>query len=224
MKTLIVLVLGEFFISLIPVPGDYAWYTHDVLTHTRLAVLAFLLASYVPYRQLALRCAVTWYALAETLHALAELCWYFTDTYLPYVDGLRVALAMVVLVWYVRRRYDLPSDPLDGRHVFLVYSKPRSVQGWLLAMAGKPVGGLSVYCRGFWYHYKHGVFVKSELGQLSTRLHSHVIIKADSCDDKFITIINDLVGTRWSILHNCMTVLLPVVVLRRRVPWMPTRR
>lgn len=224
MKILITLVVVEFLVSAVPVSGDYAWYTHDILTHARVAALAAWVTSLIDYRQLALRCCLGWYTVAEVLHILTEIWWYFFDAYLPYLDWLRVGVALVVMAWYLYRQYEIPSDPLDGRHVFIVRRKPSGVQDWLLSMVGRATGGTSVYCRGFWYHYRHGEFVKSDKSELSTRLDRHVIIKSKRCDDEFVALINSIVGTRWTLIHNCMTLVLPVAVLRRRVPWMPGRR
>ncbi|CAH9012560.1 conserved hypothetical protein [Vibrio phage 141O35-1] len=199
--------------------ANTAWYIDDIVDSVQVIVLCALLARLVK-RKIATWCIVVAYGACEAVEMLSNLVWYAFNTYNPWLDGLRVCIAVIALGYYRLRKYDIASDKLSSSHMYLTYRKPCTRQDRLLALFGMPLGGVGVYCRGQWYHYKHGVFVISECKPNT----NHVIIQAKTYRKSVIYQLEDMAGTRWGILHNCMTEILPIVRLGRRLPFLPTPR
>ncbi|CAH9016326.1 conserved hypothetical protein [Vibrio phage 382E49-1] len=198
---------------------DTAWYVDDAVDSVQVIVLCAIIAR-LSVKHIATWCLVVAYGTCETVEALSNIAWYAFDWYNPYLDTLRVCVALLALGYYRLRRYDVTSDALRSTHMYLTYRKPCTRQDRMLALFGMPLGGVGVYCRGQWYHYKHGVFVISECKPNT----NHVIIQAKAYKKSVINQLEDMAGTQWSILHNCMTEILPIVRLGRRLPFLPTPR
>ncbi|CAM0043949.1 hypothetical protein VPHK459_0059 [Vibrio phage K459] len=198
---------------------DTAWYVDDVVDSVQVIVLCAIIAR-LSVKHIATWCLVVAYGTCETVEALSNIAWYAFDLYNPYLDTLRVCVALLTLGYYRLRRYDVTSDSLRSTHMYLTYRKPCTRQDRMLALFGMPLGGVGVYCRGQWYHYKHGVFVISECKPNT----NHVIIQAKAYRKSVINQLEDMAGTRWGLLNNCMTEILPIMRLGRRVPFLPKRR
>ncbi|AUR98483.1 hypothetical protein NVP1251O_52 [Vibrio phage 1.251.O._10N.261.55.E5] len=198
---------------------DTAWYVDDVVDSVQVIVLCAIIAR-LSVKHIATWCLVVAYGTCETVELLSNIAWYAFDLYNPYLDTLRVCVALLALGYYRLRRYDVTSDSLQSSHMYLTYRKPCTRQDRMLALFGMPLGGVGVYCRGQWYHYKHGEFVISECKPNT----NHVIIQAKAYKKSVIYQLEDMAGTRWGLLHNCMTEILPIVRLGRRLPFLPTPR
>ncbi|AUR98386.1 TMhelix containing protein [Vibrio phage 1.250.O._10N.261.55.E11] len=198
---------------------DTAWYLDDVVDSVQVIVLCAIIAR-LSVKHIATWCLVVAYGTCETVEAVSNIAWYAFDLYNPWVDVIRVVIAVIALGYYRLRRYDVTSATLHSSHMYLTYRKPRTRQDRMLALFGVPLGGVGVYCRGSWYHYKRGVFVISECKPNT----NHVIIQAKAYKKSVINQLEDMAGTRWGILHNCMTEILPIVRLGRRLPFLPTPR
>ncbi|QZI89544.1 hypothetical protein SIPHO076v1_p0011 [Vibrio phage PS34B.1] len=200
-------------------PPDTAWYVDDVVDSVQVIVLCAIIAR-LSVKRIATWCLVVAYGTCETVEALSNIAWYAFDWYNPYLDAVRVCVAILALGYYRLRRYDVTSDTLQSTHMYLTYRKPCTRQDRMLALFGMPLGGVGVYCRGNWYHYKHGVFVISECKPNT----NHVIIQAKAYRKSVINQLEDMAGTRWGLLNNCVTEILPIMRLGRRVPFLPKRR
>ena len=198
---------------------DTAWYVDDVVDSVQVIVLCAIIAR-LSVKHIATWCLVVAYGTCETVEVLSNIAWYAFDLYNPYLDMSRVCVALLALGYYRLRRYDIPSDMPRSSHIYLTYRKPRTRQDRMLALFGIPLGGVGVYCRGNWYHYKQGVFVISECKPSK----NHVIIQAKTYRKSVINQLEDMAGTRWTMMNNCMTEIIPLVWLGRRVPCLPKRR
>ena len=198
---------------------ETAWYLDDVVDSVQVIVLCAIIAR-LSVKHIATWCVIVAYGTCETVEMLSNIAWYAYDLYNPYVDALRVCVAVIALSYYRLRRYDVSSDALRSSHMYITYRKPTTRQDRLLALFGVPLGGVGVYCRGYWYHYRHGTFIISECKPNT----NHVIIQAKVYEKDTITQLEDMVGTKWGILHNCMTEILPVVRFGKRIPFLPKPR
>lgn len=63
----------------------------------------------------------------------------------------------------------------------------------------------------YYYHYRHGILVKDSKKLLQAKKEKFVIIKSKSYDKETISKIEQLVGTRWSIINNCFTRIRPLL-------------
>ena len=217
-KSVISLAVLELLSRYVATPSTI-WYVDDIVDSVQVIVLCAIIAR-LSVKHIAAWCVVVAYGACETLEVLSNLAWYVFATYNPYLDSLRVCVAILALGYYRLRKYDVTSDTLQSSHMYLTYRKPCTRQDRMLALFGMPLGGVGVYCRGQWYHYKHGVFVISECKPNT----NHVIIQAKTYRKSVINQLEDMAGTRWGILNNCMTEILPIVRLGRRIPFLPKRR
>lgn len=215
-RILAALVILEFSIRFF-VSGDNIWYSDDIVDSVQVIALCYLLAHHVR-RNILAWCITVAYGMCETLEALSNIVWYYLGWYNSYLDAVRVIVALIVLSYYRYRRYDIPTATrLSPSYFYLTYRRPVSLQDRLLTLIGTPLGGVGVYTRGNWYHYSNGQFVVSCM-QPSNK---HVMIKSEKYSDNVIKRLNELVGTRWGLLNNCMTEILPVVRLGRRIALIP---
>lgn len=196
--------------SNVPVSDDFVWYWHDLGQSARLVVMAALVTYLLPYRMLAAKTLALCYTAAESVQWGFSFYWYAFDAYNPHVDEWRALAASVCFIYYLLRRYEVRSDPLDEDHMFLVYNKPDDAQSFLLSLFGRAVGGVGVYARGQWWHFHHGKLVRSKLPHSVKR----VTIQSVSYDRHYVDELKRLEGLQWGLTTNCVTIL-----LRRVVTW-----
>lgn len=205
-RTLLALVVLELA-TRFTVTGDNVWYVDDIVDSVQVVTLCVLLASLVR-DQILPWCIVVAYGMCETLEALSNVAWYWLNVYNPYLDTIRVVVALLVLSFYRYRRYSLPSVTCPSpSYMYITYRKPTTRQDRLLALFGVPYGGVGVYCRGEWYHYSRGRFIVSSMQPRD----NHVMIRAQRYNPNVIERLNELVGTEWGLLNNCMTRVYPLI-------------
>ena len=91
-------------------------------------------------------------------------------------------------------------------------SKASGIQDYILALLNKyELGSYGLYYNGNYYHYRHGILVKDSKKLLQAKKEKFVIIKSKSYDKETISKIEQLVGTRWSIINNCFTRIRPLL-------------
>lgn len=204
-KTILSLVALELSTRLLT--GDAVWYVDDIIDSVQVIVLCWILARFVQ-RRIAAWCLLVAYGACETVEMLSNVAWYGFDLYNPILDEARVAVAVSVLLYYRYRRYDYVavSTPSDD-YIYAVHHKPRNRQDRILAMFGKPYGGVGVYCRGEWYHFSKGQLVVSYMQPTD----SHVMLRAQRYNPNVIKRLKELVGTRWTLRKNCITMITPLI-------------
>ena len=218
MKSIISLAILELLSVYFSTP-ETAWYVDDIVDSVQIIVLAILLAYHVR-SNLPMWCMVVAYALCEYIEMMSNMIWYAFDVYNPWLDMCRITAAMVMLTYYRMRRYDIQSDELVDGYIYMTYRKPRKLQDRVLSLVGLPLGGVGVYSHGRWYRYHRGVFIISKCNPS----HNHVIIRKKVYEKAPINLLESMAGTKWGILNNCITELIPIVHLGRRLPFLPTLR
>lgn len=196
--------------------SDTVWYIDDIVDSVQVVVLCSILAWYVRHT-VSKWCLVVAYGACEFVEMLSNIAWYAFDLYNPWLDGIRVFVAVLAISYYRFRRYDIPSAPMDDSYMYLTYRRPRSRQDRLISLVGLPLGGVGVYCRGQWYRYHRGVFIISKCKPCS----NHVIIQVKAYEKDAIHKLEEMAGTKWGILNNCITEILPVMKLGQRLPFLP---
>lgn len=218
-KTIIALIACEFALQFITT-DDNIWYVNDVSDSLRIIALCVLIASTTRNRVSAW-CLVVAYGACEALEATSNIAWYWFDLYNPLLDTMRAVTALAVLAYYFYRRYDVtPINNTIPSRMYITYHRPTTRQDRILAMFGTPLGGVGLYSRGLWYHYHHGRFIISECKPTI----NHVMIKSVKYNGNVIKRLEELEGTRWGILNNCITEVITVVRLGRRIRWIPKPR
>ena len=85
----------------------------------------------------------------------------------------------------------------------------RTPQSWLGTIVEAAFGtcGRSIIIDGAWYRFKHGRGLIASSAEVAVTRPELCVVDAGPCDDG--DRLRALVGTRWSILHNCVTVFAP---------------
>lgn len=124
---------------------------------------------------------------------------------------LAFPIALSFWIGYIifRNGQAIPSQ-LNDKDIFAVRSKASGLQDYILALLNKyELGSYGLYYNGNYYHYRHGILVKDSKKLLQAKKEKFVIIKSKSYDKETISKIEQLVGTRWSIINNCFTRIRP---------------
>lgn len=207
---IVTVLLSDLILSNVPISDDFIWYWHDLGQSARLIVMSALVTYLLPYRMLAAKTLALCYTAASVVEWLFSFYWYVFDAYNENLAAWQAGVCAVVSTYYMLRRYDVRSDPLNDDHMFLVYTKPDDAQSFILSLCGRAVGGVGVYARGNWWHFHHGKLVRSKLPHSVKR----VTIQSVAYDRHYVEELTRLEGLTWSSRTNCVT-----VILRRVVMW-----
>lgn len=186
---------------------DMVWRLHDITLSACFAFAALWALQLVPYASLRLKCAaavVAGAAVVDLLCVVLSIPGYWYWLVAQVVAGIGLAS------FYFLRSYDQPSDPIDDAHLFCLRSKPESLQDFLIAMLGVygPSGGYSLYANGIIYRYRRGELVaKTCAGIPPLRYH---VTRGKPITGAMIRELKFLVGSKWSLRNNCLTVLGPL--------------
>lgn len=191
---------------------EAAWYFEDIKQRGTIAALAWCMTMLCSYRQLPLKCLSALTSCYSTADVVTWPVWMWWPAVYDITPLFTTAVAASLAVWYYRRSYRWPSDPICTGWVYVVRRKPSSPQDLLLAMTGRqPLGGVSVLADGCVWGFRHGV-VSRHTGIPDGS--KYVIMRTKRADEATIQTLKALEGSRWSLTHNCMTVLLPVAVAK----------
>lgn len=189
---------------------EAAWYFEDIKQRGTIAALAWCVTQLVTYRQLPLKCLSALTACYFTADVITWPVWMWWPEAYDVTPWFTTIAASSLAVWYYCRSYHWQSDPVCEGWVYVVRRKPRGPQDLLLAMTGRhPLGGVSVLTGAHVWGYHHGVLTcRSGIPDGS----KYVIMRTKRADEATIQTLKALEGSRWSLTHNCMTVLLPLAL------------
>jgi hypothetical protein len=191
---------------------EAAWYFEDIKQRGTIAALAWCVTMLCSYRQLPLKCLSALTACYFTADVATWPVWMWWPAVYDITPWFTTITAASLAVWYYRRSYRWPSDQVCTGWVYVVRRKPRSPQDLLLAMTGRqPLGGVSVMVDGQVWGFHHGILTcRSGIPDGS----KYVIMRTKRADEATLSALKALEGSRWSLIHNCMTALLPVAVVK----------
>lgn len=204
---LICLMVANRLSTGLAIPSDWQWYLHSLTLTLALAAAFWALLSLVPYSRLALKCALAALTASVGADALGQVAGLFSHGY-P-VWGVTQGLAiLIVLPFYWLRSFHQPSAPLDLEHYFCLRARPRGVQDLLISLAGcfGPAGGYAIYANGQMYQFKSGVLTATKLSPHVALRYFH-IVKGRPISPSGLLRLRQLVGTKWTLRTNCLTVL-----------------
>lgn len=188
----------------------WAWYLEDIKQRGTIAALCWVVCMLIMYRNLAFKSIAALAACYFTADVITWPLWLWAPSLYDITPFFTSAVAAVLALWYWCRSYYVPSDDVLPGTVYLVRKRPDSPQDLLLAMIGrKPLGGVSVMINGDIWGFRHGVLLRTHA--MPSRL-KYVIMAVRPADQATVATLTALEGTRWTLTHNCVTVLLPVAV------------
>ena len=202
---LVVACLTNHLLSARLTPDGLKWQAHDAEMHINL-VLAIAYCIYVTsYREIDKKCALFAWLGFEIVSMFQSIIFVFGISISRNILPFEILASVFFVYFYAFRSYSHKSDEIDDEHIFLCRKKPKTVQGVLLSMlTPSAMGGVGVFYKGSIYHFSAGVLTKNRFtnndNYVVTRLYRPTITTIDK--------LEGLIGTKWTIRQNCLTVLL----------------
>jgi hypothetical protein len=181
------------------------WQAHDAAMHLSVCALVALVAWMIPYQSIAAKCAALAWLGFELVPMVESVLRLLDISPIVHMIAIQCVAALALPVWYLRRTGAAPGDVLDDTHLFICRIKPRTPQDVILSMLGRsPLGGVAIYYRRQFWHYKRGVLVKEFAVR---RLDRYVPTRSGVPPIDIIKRLDEMVGSRWSVFKNCITML-----------------
>lgn len=212
-KVLLVVVLAALvsrhLLAVLPeVVSSFVWYANDVLRAVGMSATLGLCATLTPWRMLRFKCliaALCGYYISDSIVCATWYIWHFPSPISALIiQGLGAILAFSFYWW---RSYAQPSDYLEHGRLFCIRHIPSNTQDFLISMSGLygPDGGYSLYANGFLYKFSGGRLVRRKVSSLPAI--SYHVTRGSKLDPELISRLDSLIGMRWSLNKNCLTVL-----------------
>lgn len=188
--------------------SDFVWYAADVLRAVSMAATIGLCATLTPWRMLRLKCllaALCGYYISDAIVSASWYAWSFPSPIAAFV--IQGAGFLLAGIYYWHRSYDQPSDHLEHGYLFSVRHIPSNAQDFLISMSGLygPDGGYSLYANGYLYKFSGGQLIRRKVSTLPAI--SYHVTRGAKLDPALISRLDSMIGMRWSLNKNCLTVL-----------------
>ncbi|MNQ77174.1 hypothetical protein D3C85_920330 [compost metagenome] len=187
---------------------DVYWYITDVLRPIGMAAALALCATLIPWRMLRLKCllaALCGYYISDVIVCATWYVWHFPSPVAAFIIQGAGFLAAAIHYWM--RSYDQPSDHLEHGYLFSVRHIPSNTQDFMISMSGLygPDGGYSLYANGYLYKFSSGRLIRRKV--LTLPAISYHVTRGAKLDPDLISRLDSMIGMRWSLNKNCLTVL-----------------
>jgi hypothetical protein len=187
---------------------DLAWYAVDVLRAIGMSAAFGLCATLAPWRMLRLKClfaALCGYYISDVLVCISWYAWGFPSPVVAFVIQGCSFVAAASYYWW--RSYEQPSDHLQHGYLYCVRHIPSNTQDFLISLSGfyGPDGGYSLYTNGYLYKFSSGRLVRRKVSTLPAI--SYHVTRGDKADQAIVDKLDSMIGMRWTLNKNCLTVL-----------------
>lgn len=188
--------------------SNFVWYATDVLRAVGMSASLGLCATLIPWRMLRFKCliaALCGYYISDAIVCITWYSWHFPSP-IPalIIQGLGFVAAASYYFW---RSYEQPSDSLEPGYLYCVRHIPSNAQDFLISMSGLygPDGAYSLFADGYLYKFSAGQLVRRKVSTLPAI--SYHVTRGDRLDPEIIARLDGLLGMKWSLNKNCLTVL-----------------
>ena len=187
---------------------EFIWQAMDILRAVSMSAVLALCATLTPWRMLRIKCliaALCGYYISDVIVCATWYAWQFPSPVgAVIIQGFGFLAA---LVYYWQRSYEQPSDALEDGHLYCVRHIPANAQDFLISMSGLygPDGGYSLFANGYLYKFSCGRLVRRKVSSLPAI--SYHVTRGDTLDPAVIARLDSMIGMRWSLKNNCLTVL-----------------
>ena len=218
MKKLYALIVFLFFAQqFLPdlFPGN-EWNVYTLFGLSLQSALFFMIYFLLPHKHVGPK-TVTF--MLGTFHATSFFYYFF------YISGvvseqkywLSIFISLVITYTWLyiicNREYFEKDDPIDDEHFFLVGVKPHDFRSFLRSLFNVPFGGVGVYAKGILYTY-HKDYIREIPKSVALRSKKYRFVKKGKIDEEKLNFLKSLKNSKykkWNLLHNCKTVLEPIV-------------
>ena len=229
MKRVLLAVAISIIYGIIPhtVKSTLAWDLYVICKHVELFTWLLVLTSFIPYKQLAVKSIMAVLVVTEFFDIVTYSLWFFLiDS--PLIFYIKTVSCISAFIWMYWRDYNKGNDTLDMFHFFSVGIRPNSLQDFILSLVKDPVGGVGIYARGKFYHYRKGELQIHDERYIDRLKDKYKIKRIRRIDERRLEaldyIINSRKYTKWSWFYNCKTVLEPILSMRGRPYFLQKRK
>ena len=205
----VVALVSRHLLAVLPDQGNsFVWYATDVLRAVGMSATLGLCATLTPWRALRFKCllaALCGYYISDAIVCFTWYAWHFPSPILMVIiQGIGFLAAASYYFW---RSYDQPSDDLEDGYLYSVRHIPSNAQDFLISMSGLygPNGAYSLYANGYLYKFSSGHLARRKVSCLPSI--SYHVTRGDKLDPDIVAKLDSLVGLKWSLNKNCLTVL-----------------
>lgn len=187
---------------------EFIWQAADMLRAISMSAALALCVTLTPWRILRIKCllaALCGYYISDAIICATWYAWHFPSPIAAvFIQGFGFFAASV---YYWQRSYEQPSDDLEGGYLYCVRHIPANAQDFLISMSGLygPDGGYSLFANGYIYKFSGGRLVRRKVSSLPAI--SYHVTRGDTLDPAVIARLDSMIGMRWSLKNNCLTVL-----------------
>lgn len=188
--------------------SSFVWQINDVLRAVGMSATLALCATLTPWRMLRLKCllaALCGYYLSDVIICTTWYAWGFPSPVIAAITQGIIFAGIAAFYWW--RSYAQPSDPLEDGYLYSVRHIPANSQDFLISLFGiyGPDGAYALYANGYLYKFSAGRMVRRKV--LSLPAISYHVTRGDRLSNSTISMLDNLIGMKWSINRNCLTVL-----------------
>lgn len=209
-KLIIILAIVPLIPMVVPEPFD--WDAGNVVLMSSCALLSFGWSKSTPYTDLRLKSLLLAFSMFSALDVLLYPVRYLMAPYIVY--ALEVCAVFIFLLYIQNKWYNRASDDLDDEHFFSIETRPRNLAHQVVSWFTKnATGGVGVLAGEDFYHYRRKTWMLEKSGRehLEKNLHKYLIIRHGPLNRSYKDLLDKEVGTKWTLVRNCMTVLKPIV-------------
>ncbi len=208
------------FLSLLPSIVDFrdAWVFKMMCENLEIFTWLIILFMYIPYKNLFAKSLILILAVNECMDPIAFFTWpLFKNPYYIYILKFAISATLLFHIWH--KNYERDNDELDDAHFFRVGIRPKGAQDFIQSLIGDPVGGVGIYARGQYFHYRHGELKVHSRKYLERSKKLYRIKKMRRIDEKRLAVLKKLPSSKfskWTWIWGCKTVLEPIIGKRGR--------
>jgi len=190
-----------------------SWDMFALCKHVEIMVWLMVLFHFIPYKNLAAKTLVAVLVVVELIDVVSYPIWY-SSMHPVLIYSVKAIASLVIFIYYWWRDYDKGNDILDEFNFFTVGIRPNGFQDFILSLLREPVGGVGVYAKGEFYHYRHGLLQIDSRAYIERLNSKYRIKRMRRCDARRLKVLKSLTKSKysaWSWLWNCKTVLEPIL-------------
>ena len=183
----------------------HQWQSHDAAMHFNSCLLIAFIVWMLPYKNMAAKCASSAWLGFEFASFFESLIQLFDIVIDHRIMLWQCSASIVFAMLYCIRSCFHVGDDINDRDLFIMRLRPRSAQDFIMSMFNcSGLGGIGIYYNRQFWHYKNGRIVKecALLGRCR-----YVPIRQGVPAQLTIAALDSMVGSKWSITHNCITML-----------------
>ena len=158
----------------------------------------------VPYKYLSAKAVLAVFFLSQIVNLIE---YHVSATASIWLLSISFCIFLVMVAFSLFRRYRLDSDVITDEYVYIIAKRPDRFTGFLASLWKQPFGRYAYYIDDAVFHYHHGKFKMTTA--CNYPMIDATVIKTNTKATKAVREqLARMLGSRWTLWHNCLTVRL----------------